>query len=208
MALRCQQVPNVRLRCRGLFPSSPPTSSLHPSCYPGLRFSLLFCPLPALSHQTLAEQGRGCCQETVRTLFPAGPSSEWSLRGANDGPPAPEGPDCPLSPPQTLLTEALRLSHTLGDIPGAMGDTPGPHASKAQSTRVWEMQERKPLASSPRLCPLLLESSQAPTPSLGSWDASTGQRCRVQSLNLAAFLFGLGKLWVHYHVYRLLSHTG
>lgn len=106
--LECQQAPSVRLKCRSLFPFPLPASCLYPPCYPGLCFSLLFSSLPALSHQTLAEQGSRCCQETVCTLFPAGPSSEWSLRRANDGPPSTRG--APLWFPAQFPTDSAHRS--------------------------------------------------------------------------------------------------
>lgn len=106
--LECQQVPSVRLKCRSLFPFPLPASCLYPPCSPGLCFSLLVSSLPALSHQTLAEQGSRCCQETVCTLFPAGPSSEWSLRRASDGPPSTRG--APLWFPAQFPTDSAHRS--------------------------------------------------------------------------------------------------
>lgn len=69
--------------------------------------------------------------------------------------PSTRGIQLPRSVPHRLCSQKHSCCHTLrGDIPGAMGDTSGPHASKAQSTRVGEMQERKlPPASSLRLLP-------------------------------------------------------
>lgn len=154
MALGCQQVPSVRLKCRSLFPSPLPTSSLHPSCYPGLCFSLLFSPLPALSHQTLAEQGSRCCQETVCTLFPAGPSSEWSLRRANNGPPAPEGSNSPAQfPTDSAHRSTPAVTHCGGTYLEQWGTPQDLMLPKHRALEWGRCKKESPPASSLRLLP-------------------------------------------------------
>lgn len=107
-------------------------------------------------------------------------------------PPAPEGlpSGSPLSSLQTLLTEALLLSHTAGGHTWRNGGHPRTSCFQSTEHQSRGDARKKAPRQQPELCPLILESSQVPTPSLGSWDASTGQRCRVQSLTLAAFLLG------------------
>lgn len=78
--------------------------------------------------------------------------------------PSTRGIQLPRSVPHRLCSQKHSCCHTLrGDIPGAMGDTSGPHASKAQSTRVGEMQERKPPRQQPE-APVLCSWSPARFP--------------------------------------------
>lgn len=145
--------------------------SFYPFCYPTLVLSSILPPhTPSLLHQMLGQAGEmllpGTCLHSWAHCFLAGPSSEWSLRRANDWSPSSRLVDTKGPGSRHCLQEVLEpaeepdsLPHNLRLCPQKLSwwqhwasptrEVPGViHSSKAESTRSRNTQEGQCLTSS------------------------------------------------------------